>query len=97
MALHVVFRPQAEDEAIEAVRWYEARHPGLGRDFGREVDGLLTRIVKNPLAFPRVHHDTRRAVLPRFPYAVYFRVYGDLVVVLAVHGQQHPSRWKRRS
>lgn len=77
--------------------WYEARRAGLGREFGQEVDGLIARIASSPLAFPRVHNETRRAVLTRFPYAIYFRVADESVVVLAVHGRQHPGRWKRRS
>jgi len=47
--------------------------------------------------FPRIHGETRRAVLRRFPYAIYFHVDGDLVVVLSIHGRQHPSTWQSRS
>ncbi len=97
MGRRVVFRPQAEDEALDVRQWYEARRPGLGQEFGQALDALVTRIADNPLAFPSVHNETRRAVLSRFPYAVYFRVAGEAVVVLAIHGRQHPSRWRRRS
>jgi plasmid stabilization system protein ParE len=97
VALQVVFRPQAEDEVLLAREWYDARRAGLGREFAQEVDSLIARIVGNPVAFPRVHNETRRAVLSRFPYAIYFRTSQDAVVVLAVHGRQQPSRWKRRS
>ena len=38
------------------------------------------------MQFPRGGGETRRAILNRFPYAVYFRVAGDDIVVLAVHG-----------
>jgi plasmid stabilization system protein ParE len=69
---------------------------GLGQEFGQELDVLVARIAETPLAFPQVHHETRRAVLPRFPYAVYFRLAAESVVVLAIHGRQHPSRWQRR-
>lgn len=97
MALEIVFRPQAEDEALAVRRWYESRRPGLGPEFGQALDVLIARIAASPLAFPRVHNETRRAVLSRFPYAVYFRLAKEVVVVLAIHGRQHPSRWKRRS
>ena len=93
----VVFRPQAEDEVLEVRQWYESRRHGLGQDFGQALDVVVTRIAERPLAFPRVHNETRRAVLSRFPYAVYFRVAEEAVVVLAIHGRQHPSRWRRRS
>lgn len=96
MALDVVFRPQAEDEALEARRWYESRRLGLGREFGHELNGIVERIAVAPFHFPLIHGETRRAVLSRFPYAVYFRVTEAAVVVLAIHGRQHPSRWQRR-
>ena len=37
---------------------------------------------------------SRRAVLLRFPYAVYFRLDRETLVVLAVHGRQDPARWQ---
>jgi len=97
VALAVVFRPQAEDEALEVQQWYESRRLGLGREFSDELNGAVERIAAGPLLFPRVHGETRRAVLSRFPYAVYFRVADAAVVVLAIHGRQHPSRWQRRA
>jgi plasmid stabilization system protein ParE len=93
----VVFRPEAEAEVLEARQWYESRSEGLGRRFAGAVDALVTRIVANPLAFPNVHGQTRRAVLTRFPYAVYFRIADGDVVVLAIHGRQDPARWRARS
>jgi hypothetical protein len=46
--------------------------------------------------FPSVRGQTRRAVLKRFPYAVYYRQTNDQIVVLAVHGRQDPKRWQSR-
>ena len=40
MTRTVVFRPQADDEAVEVRGWHEARRPGLGNEFGAEVDVL---------------------------------------------------------
>jgi plasmid stabilization system protein ParE len=93
----VVFRPEAEGEALEARQWYETRRSGLGKEFGQAVDEIVSRIVENPLAFQRVHKETRRAVLSRFPYAVYYRLAGEDIVVQAVHGRRHQSRWQSRS
>ena len=96
MTLRVSFRPQAEAEAIETRDWYEDRRSGLGGEFRVALEETVDRIVSNPLMHPRVHRETRRAVLQRFPYAVYFRVTGEEIVVLAVHGRQHPRRWQLR-
>ena len=41
--------------------------------------------------------ETRRALVRRFPYAIYFRPVSDEVVVLAVmHGRRLPRRWRSR-
>lgn len=96
MIQSVRFRAEAAAEASDALRWYESRRPGLGTEFVEAVDRTVSRIAENPVAFPKVRGEVRRAVLPRFPYAVYFRLVGDTVVVLAVHGRQHPERWQSR-
>jgi len=93
----VGFRPEAEQEALDIQRWYQARQPGLGDECGAEVDGVVARITASPLLFPRVRGETRRAVLTRFPDALYFRLTVESVVVLAVRGRQDPSRWHRRA
>jgi plasmid stabilization system protein ParE len=97
VAGQVVFRPEAEDEVLEARAWYEGRRAGLGNEFAQAIDAIVKRIVEHPLAYQRAHKETRRAVLSTFPYAVYYRVHGENIVVQAVHGRQHPSRWRRRT
>ena len=96
MSRHVSFRPQAEAEAVETRDWYEDRRDGLGTEFREALDETIDRIVSHPLMHAKVHGETRRAILQRFPYAVYFRVVGEEIVVLAVHGRQHPRRWQVR-
>jgi len=46
---------------------------------------------EEPLHYQALRSGIRRALLRRFPYAVYFAVEGDLVVVLA-----DPAAWQRR-
>jgi plasmid stabilization system protein ParE len=96
VARRIVFRPEAEADAIETRDWYEARRSGLGLEFNAELERTIDRIQERPLSFQRVRGDTRRAVLDRFPYSVYFRLLEDDVVVVAVHGRQHPRRWQSR-
>ena len=98
MTHRVAFRPQADAEVREARRWYEERRSGLGAKFAAAVEEAVARITDNPLAFPCVRGETRRAILRRFPYGLYFRVLRDAVIVLAVvHGRRHPRRWQLRS
>lgn len=98
MKWRVAFRPQADAEVCEARRWYEERRSGLGAKFATAVEEAVARITENPLAFLRVRGETRRAILRRFPYGLYFRVLNDEVIVLAVvHGRRHPRKWQLRS
>ena len=92
-----VFRPQAERELLDARDWYEEQRPGLGDTFAAEIDRALARIVQTPLAYPRVQGETRRALVRRFPYAIYFHAIADEIVILAVvHGRRRPEHWHSR-
>lgn len=97
MTRPVAFRPEADRELFESFAWYEQKREGLGAEFARAVVDLITRLADHPFAFPRVYGEVRRATLRRFPYAVYFRLSADEIVVLAVHGRQNPSRWQTRA
>jgi plasmid stabilization system protein ParE len=98
MSLRVVFRRAAWDELEEAVIWYEDRRRGLGDEFLKEIEEAIERSAGRPERNPVVFCDVRRAVLRRFPYAVYFRQRNEDLVVLAVfHGRRNPLVWKRRS
>jgi len=71
--------------------------PGLGREFAVEVDLTMTAVLDRPESFPQVHGATRRAIVHRFPYGVFFRVAAAEIVILGiVHGRRNPSRWRQR-
>jgi len=95
--LRLVLRPQAEAELLAARDWYEARRSGLGCGFCAAVDLAIMAIMERPLAYPCVHGETRRKILHRFPYAVFYRVLQDEIVVLGVvHSRRHPRSWQFR-
>jgi len=95
--MRCVVRPAAAADVDEAFLWYESQRPGLGREFLAAADALVGAIVEHPLRYPVIRRNTRRALLRRFPYALYFRIYGEVVVVVAcMHGRRNPSRWQGR-
>ena len=97
MTRRVLFRSQARVELREARAWYDERQPGLGVRFAAAVELAVERIAETPLAYPKVRGELRRAVLRRFPYAIYFRVLPEFVIILAViHGRRAPQRWQSR-
>jgi plasmid stabilization system protein ParE len=95
----VVFTPAARAELMDAQDWYENEIPGLGRRFGSAVAATVERIASNPLHFPLVYKQIRRALLRRFPYALFFlhELDDSLTVLACFHGSRDPMRWQRRS
>jgi plasmid stabilization system protein ParE len=94
----VLVRPAAAADLQDALDWYEKQSPGLGSAFREAIRDKLRDIADNPMRYQVVHRDTRRALLRRFPYALYYRVYPGIVVVVAcMHGRRNPRRWKARS
>jgi toxin ParE1/3/4 len=92
---------EAEAEAIEASRWYEARRPGLGSEFLAPVDEALERIDSNPSVGSRppgiMAEDIRRVVVRRFPCDVVYIELPDRIQVLAIaHERRRPGDWLDR-
>ena len=97
MSRSLVFRRKARQEFDSAGDWYERERPGLGSAFLAEVERVLQTVVSNPDTFPEVLEGIRKAVIKRFPYCLYFRVRGEVVVVLAVfHSARNPAAWRTR-
>jgi len=97
MDRRTVVRAEAQTDVREAALWYENREPGLGLRFANEVRTSLDLIANNPLRFPVLDDEVRRALLNSFPYSIYFLNSADVVVVIAVlHQHRHPDAWQSR-
>ena len=89
--------PEAEADLSEAFQWYESRVAGLGGEFTRAVRALFVMIDRNPEQFGRVQGEIRRALVRRFPYAIYYVFDPEQISVIAcVHTRGHPRRWQSR-
>ena len=98
MSLKVYLRPEAEADIEDAATWYDRQRKGLGQEFLDDVLVALDTISENPNIYPIMYRQSRRAVVRRFPFGIFYRVDEGLVVVLAVmHGSRHPRRWKKRT
>jgi plasmid stabilization system protein ParE len=90
---------EAQDDIEAAALWYEQQREGLGTRFVVELDTVLDRVGTYPLQFPIVEGPVRRALLRRFPYAVYFVTEdeGGCPAILAVlHQHRDPDAWRSR-
>jgi plasmid stabilization system protein ParE len=91
------FHPEAENEFIEAVRYYASVHTKLAEDFVDEIEHGIAAIQRNPLAWRIVASDVRRYLVHRFPFGIYYTCGDDSVTIWAVmHLSRLPDYWKSR-
>lgn len=89
MKRKLLIRRKAQAEIRSAAKWYDKRRAGLGDELLAEVGQTLAIITRRPEMFPVVYLSARRALLDRFPYAVYFVTTDKLVAIVAfLHGHQ---------
>ena len=88
------FLPEARDELLEAVAYYEGEVSGLGSRLWEEVDQHIAWIGKN-YEVPRLRPGGyRRVNLKLFPYYISYIVREPMIWVLAVaHGHRRPEYW----
>ena len=90
-------RPEAEIDAFEAALWYESERIGLGGEFLGAVREVFGHVERFPNRFPIVSENTRRAMLHRFPFGVFFVVEDDAPTVIAImHLHRDPGAWEQR-
>ena len=94
MALPVVYRRKVGRDLAGGFGYYEGQSEGLGEKFLAAVDSAFNALERYPEMFSRVHGEVRRAVVSKFPYAVFFHVEPKRVVVLTVlHTARDPKLW----
>ena len=80
-----------------AFEWYEAEETSLGIVFIEELRSTYLRILNNPLAFQEIRLGIRRALTRKFPYAIYFVIESQTILVIAVlHTARDPEEWQKR-
>jgi len=78
MAFRLEFSPRTLSEVGEAQEWYELQSTGLGEEFISAMELQLKRLQQAPLLYAEVIPRVRRALLPRFPYGLFYVVKGNL-------------------
>jgi plasmid stabilization system protein ParE len=97
MAVELIVSPESERDIAEAYAWYEGRRAGLGEDFLARVDACIQAILRSPEAHAAVHESYRRALVRRFPYAVFYDYANATVTVYGVlHTSRDPGKWRQR-
>jgi len=89
--------PSVDADIEAAFQWYESEEPGLGFEFVDELRHAYRRILNGPFKYEALRSGIRRVITRRFPYAIYFSVENEVIVVVAVlHTARDPAEWQRR-
>ena len=87
----------AKSDVADAIAYYNSEDPGLGSQFAAEVRKTIERILQFPNAWTSLSKRVRRCQVNRFPYAVFYSLKNDIVVVIAgLHNHREPRTWQTR-
>ncbi len=85
----------AAQDLIDGFRFYEMQEDGVGNYFldslCADVDSLQIYAGIHPVCFGAYH----RMLAKRFPFAIYYKIDGDLVLVHAVLDCRKNPAWAR--
>ena len=90
--MQIRFLPEADTALAEARVWYGLQRNGLDAKLMQRIDEALWRIAHAPRGFPLIHRHLRRAIVRQFPFAIFYEVTKDEILVFAVFH----SRWDPR-
>jgi len=76
----VVFLPEAEQEMLEAAKYYESQATDLGIDFLSEVERAVNSIAELPMTWPVIEGELRRRLVRRFPFGILYRIEPEEIV-----------------
>jgi toxin ParE1/3/4 len=81
-----------EADISATAEWYERQCPGLGGEFIDAVQSVDALLLANPLRYSFSFADVRRLNLARFPYAIFYFIDQDTVVILGVLHHRRDTR-----
>jgi plasmid stabilization system protein ParE len=87
----------AQQELDDAIKYHNAKIPGLGEDLFNETVSAAQKLCEFPEMWPKVRKGIRRCRLKRFPYSLLYRADPEEIVIIAVmHNRRRPAYWRSR-
>lgn len=84
MTYELRFLPEIEEDVFGGYLWYEAKSSGLGEDFLRVFYAGVGEILRNQLLYPKIYRKFHRRLLRRFPYAIYYLIEDNHIIVFGL-------------
>lgn len=97
MRTRIQLTEAAQEEHLEALRFYRQDSLHVARAFNREFKRQISLPRERPYLGPPYLDGTRLKVFSRFPYAFIYVVEEDLITIHAVkHHSRDPEYWLHR-
>ena len=95
--MNIVFVPEAKNEFLDAIAYYEEARSGLGERFKGEADRCILWIADHHELYRVRPEGYRRINLRAFPYNIPFITRSSALWILAVaHSSRKPEYWISR-
>ena len=72
MPAELSIAPEVEQDITEACAWYSKNRSGLDEEFLNCLEACVVTIRREPEIYAPVYGNYRRALIRRFPYAVFY-------------------------
>lgn len=93
----LIINPFAEEDIKYSKSWYNLQKESLGEELQREIKETVLRIKENPLQFPKIRRQIRKAYVNKFPYTILYTINNQKINVFAIfHTSRDPNVWKKR-
>lgn len=92
--MKVRLHPAARSELLEARNWYYERSSLTAVAFAHAVELAVARIRAAPNTHPLADHGTRKLVLQRFPFNIFYRIGETEILIVAIaHQKRRRGYW----
>lgn len=83
--MHILKEHRAvKSDIAEAYHWYEDQRSGLGLAFTRSIKKGYATLRENPTRNAVRFSDVRRYNLRRFPYAIFYLIEAEIIIVIGI-------------
>jgi len=99
MTYDIIIDTDAFNDLEEIINWYEMQQEGLGLDLLSEFNQYTEKIMMNPKTYEKYYQQFRKALLNRFPYAIYYGIDETLAQIKIIgiyHSHRNPKVAKKR-
>jgi len=90
--MNLRYTSRAVNDIDIAFSWYEKQRRGLGFDFLDCLEASVKGILVFPEMYERCHDNFRRCLIRKFPFALFYSIEENQIVVHAVlANRQNPA------